>query len=93
MIKPFHPADIVQITAEGHKWRGALAIVDEVKGWGVLAHVPCIATGTLDGIYLRIKNGEIELCGAARLAPPETIKARAQSIETANNLSAEKSRK
>lgn len=48
--------DIIQIS-ENHKWVGCLAVVDEVKAWGVLA-------------YVRIPSNDGEIPGTAYILLP-----------------------
>lgn len=76
------PADVIQIT-EGHHWSPALAIVSEVKSWGVQAYVLMPHNdGTPPGAaFIRVPNGQYEFIGEAVLGMPCDLEARAQAIE------------
>lgn len=70
MPKP-QPHQVIQITDQTHPWFPALAIVREVKDWGVLAYV-WIVNNTKEPngrAYIRLKNEEFEVVGAAVIVP------------------------
>lgn len=52
--------DVIQIIPD-HLWGGCLAVVSEVKEWGVQAYVPVPMEGLA---YTRLKHDEYELVGA-----------------------------
>lgn len=64
--------DVIQI-APPHKWGGCLAIVDEVKSWGVQAYVPIPNNdGTPPGnAYIRLNNGDFESLGVKAIFAPK----------------------
>lgn len=53
----------------GGRWRGALAIVEEERNWGVLAYMPIPQDGALgveDGVgkaYVRLASDEYRFVG------------------------------
>lgn len=55
--------DVIQIN-ENHKWQGCLAIVDEVKSWGIQAYVPIPIGGNA---FVRLMYGDFEVIGKATL--------------------------
>ena len=63
--------DIVQITDENHAWFPALAVVDEVKAWGiqVCVFVPVgnRDPGSVETAYNRLENGQFKVVGKAHL--------------------------
>lgn len=83
------PGDLVQITAPGHQFRAAIAMVREVHRWGIGVAIPAIVDGKTAEAYERLKAprgnkpGEFAIVGSAVLMPPEVYKARAEAIETA----------
>jgi len=83
------PGDLVQITAPGHTFRAAVAMVTETYNWGVGANILAIVDGQTAEAYQRLRVGrgsrpdEFVIVGAAQLMPPEVYKARATAIETA----------
>lgn len=78
------PGDIVQITAQGHKWMSALAVVDEMKSWGVQAYIQSIdAKGALGHVYVRLRHNEYGKCGTAMLVSADQAKQRQIAMETA----------
>lgn len=68
MSEELKPGDVVQIV-EGHHWCGCLAVVSELKGWGIQAYVSIPHNdGTPPGnAYIRVPNGQFERIGAAVL--------------------------
>jgi hypothetical protein len=83
------PGDLVQITAPGHTFRAAVAMVTETHRWGVGANILAIVDGQAGEAYQRLRVGrgsrpdEFVIVGAAQLMPPEVYKARLAAIETA----------
>ena len=83
------PGDLVQITAPGHQFHAAIAMVREVHKWGIGVAIPAVVDGKTAEAYERLKAprgskpGEFVIVGAAQLMPPEVYKARAEAIETA----------
>ena len=73
------PGDVIQIELD-HKWQACLAVVDEVRPWGVLAYVLIPENdGRVPGAaFIRLKTGEFISLGvkAAIVAwpPSETQK-------------------
>lgn len=59
--------DVIQIHPE-HSWGGCLAIVDEVKRWGVQAYVQIPLKGSA---YIRLEHGLFEYVGKAVFAKSE----------------------
>jgi hypothetical protein len=57
--------DIIQI-APPHKWGGCLAVIDEVRSWGVQAYVSIPSNdGQPPGrAFIRLQTGEFEAIGA-----------------------------
>jgi hypothetical protein len=58
------PNTVIQI-APPHKWAGCLAIVDEVKSWGVQAYIAIPQGGEVRNAYVRLKWAELEVIGPA----------------------------
>lgn len=54
---------VIQFTEE-HHWAGSLAIVSEVRGWGVQAYVPVPEKGLA---FVRATTGSFEVIGDAVL--------------------------
>lgn len=54
---------VIQFTEE-HQWAGSLAIVSEVRGWGVQAYVPIPEKGLA---FVRATTGSFEVIGDAVL--------------------------
>lgn len=58
--------EVIQIVPfPTHRWGGCLAVVDEDKGWGVMAYVPIPAN---DGMppgkaYIRLADADFERLG------------------------------
>ena len=83
------PGDLVQITAPGHQFRAAIAMVREVHKWGIGVAIPAVVDGKTAEAYERLKVGrrgkpdEFVIVGAAQLMPPEVYRARTDAIETA----------
>lgn len=69
MDKDLARGDIVQVIDETHSWFGCLLVVDEVKGWGVMAYVsiPHSNDGSEEvGLaYNRLSYDKIEKVGTA----------------------------
>ena len=61
---------VIQI-APPHKWAGCLAIVDEVKDWGVQAYIPMPVGETVRNAYVRLSWGEFEDVGTAAFVEGE----------------------
>lgn len=61
--------DVIQIN-ENHKWKGCLAVVDEVKSWGVQAYVPVPQDGNA---FIRLMHGDYEYIGKAILVINEEV--------------------
>lgn len=65
--------DVIQISPESDvrdEFKGKLALVDEVKGWGVVAFVQ-----TFEGrAYIRLMWNQFEYIGAAPFLPSDMIK-------------------
>lgn len=83
------PGDLVQITAPGHTFCAAIAMVREVHKWGIGVAIPAVIDGKTAEAYERLKAprgnkpGEFAIVGTAVLMPPDVYKARADAIETA----------
>jgi hypothetical protein len=58
------PNTVIQI-APPHRWAGCLAIVDEVKDWGVQAYITMPVGDTVREAYVRLKWAELEVIGPA----------------------------
>lgn len=58
------PGTVIQFT-EDHHWTGSIAIVSEVRGWGVQAYVPLPQQGLA---YVRATSGQFAVIGDAVLA-------------------------
>ncbi len=65
--------DIIQITDESHPWFPALLIVDEERGWGVLATclIPAsnVPGSRCDRAPIRLETGRFVAVGKAWIAP------------------------
>ena len=60
MIPLPEPGDIIQIVP-AHHWARALAVVDEVKPWGVVAYVIVPHNdGTGGAAYIRLRSVDFE---------------------------------
>jgi hypothetical protein len=65
---------VVQIRG-AHRWAGALAIVDDVRPWGVIAFVPIPHNnGEPTGpAYTRLETGEYVIIGHTAIWPPDKM--------------------
>lgn len=52
--------DVIQVNKEMPEWTGCLLMVDEVKSWGVLAHLRIPFKGNA---YIRLTNDQFEVIG------------------------------
>ena len=59
--------DIVQITDQEHHWFPCLLVVDELKGWGVMAYTQIVTNDAEPNgqAYIRVKSEQIERVGCA----------------------------
>lgn len=78
--------DVIQISPESDVnpvFGGKLALVEEVRGWGVVAFVD-----TFEGkAYIRLRSDQFERIGLAPFLPPDVEEARvaAESSSVVNN--------
>jgi hypothetical protein len=68
--------DIIQVNQKVEHWFRCLLVVDEVKGWGVLAYctIPGNAFNAAGDAFMRLEWEEFDLLGAKslwRVAPAE----------------------
>lgn len=66
--------DIVQVRPE-HRWAHCLAVIDEVKSWGVQAYVTMYTPHGTGPAYVRLKYDDFDIVGARVLTetPPLVI--------------------
>lgn len=66
---------IIQITDPAHHWYPALAVIDDVKEWGVRAYVWVVTnTSNQSGqAYIRLKNEVFEVVGQAAIVPARRV--------------------
>lgn len=60
------PGMVIQANENAGDWCGCLLIVEEIKGWGVMAGLKIPQKGTA---YIRLKNEQFEVIGNAVLIP------------------------
>jgi hypothetical protein len=76
------PADIIQITRPDHPWFPSIAVVSEVKSFGVQAFVFMPANDGTGEAYIRLSADDYEPVGAAALVVSRSLAdAHAQAIE------------
>lgn len=64
---PVENGNVIQVTNPTHQWFPVLMIVEELKGWGVMAyHMVCSNGEEPNGqAYIRIPSEDFEVCGDA----------------------------
>lgn len=89
---PIHPGDIIQVTAQGSPWRGAIGLVRERHSWGVGVDFLAVTetTGRIGVTYQRFKVPEVAVIGEAAIMPPELLAARRDALETERLVREEK---
>lgn len=85
------PGDILQIIDESHRDYTLLAVIEEVRSWGVGAVITHAAPEGQPPhrLYTRLKREQFVVCGNAALVPGELAEARKQAIATAEAVARE----
>jgi mannose/cellobiose epimerase-like protein (N-acyl-D-glucosamine 2-epimerase family) len=90
---PVLPGDLVQVTAQGHRFRGGLGVVSEVRRRGVGAVLQALdADGRLVEAYERLRPDQFAVVGRAVLVTPEIQRAREDAERTAAAVARESGR-
>ena len=85
-----HPGDLIQITDAASPAHSHIALVQEVRRWGVGAVIRYpVAGDQVAEIYYRLAREQFIIIGAAPLLPPDLIEARKQSLASAAALAGE----
>jgi hypothetical protein len=84
------PGDIIQVTDQAHGWHTALLIVEGVRHWGVQAYTLQITPDGVGQGYNRLKHGQFEKVGTARLVEKEVASARRDAEQTAREVARDK---